>query len=297
MKTLTIIITYKPDPSTLKRLISSLNSQILSDKITNDILIVDNNSININNILPFANKNIGITQLNENKGIAYAQNIGLKKALDENYDYAMLSDQDTAYPSNYISTIVPHIDHGVAAIGSMFIDTNLNRLSGFIQKIDYGTWKIEQPINGTYEVKQLIASGKIINLSCIRDIGLMMENLFIDYVDLEWCWRARSKNHKVLINADINLSHKLGDAKANISNNRSYALRSSKRYYFLVRNGIYLSIYNPKNILTPKERFVIFTKSIGYSIVYSSNKPRLKNTKYCTKGFFHGLIKKLGNPL
>lgn len=297
MKILTIIITYNPELQTLKKLINSLDSQIIDKKIQNNIIIVDNNSNNIDEIINIKLNNIEIISLNDNMGIAYAQNVGLKKAINDRYDFAMLSDQDTAYPNNYISTLVPHITNEVAAIGSMFIDTNLNRLSGFVQKIDYGAWKIKQPTEGTYEVKQLIASGKIINVSCIKDIGLMMEELFIDYVDLEWCWRAISRNYKVLINADINLSHKLGNEKANISQKRSYALRSYKRYYFLVRNGVYLSIYNPGKLLATYERFVIFSKSVIYIAVYSINTPKLKNLKYCLKGFYHALIKKLGNSL
>ena len=36
----------------------------------------------------------------------------------------------------------------------------------------------------------------IINNNIILDVGLMDESLFIDWVDFEWCWRAKSKGYK-----------------------------------------------------------------------------------------------------
>lgn len=301
MKILTIVVTYNPDTNLLYKLLSSLDNQKLNN-ITNEVIIIDNGSSNLDDILALiknCNHNIELECLNENKGIAYAQNIGLKKAIKENFNYAMLSDQDTIYPANYIKTLLESFrgDSNTAAIGAIFTNSTLNKVSGYVPKIKFGLWKTQQPTSGTHTVKQLIASGKIINIALLSNIGLMNEDLFIDYVDLEWCWRAVSRGYNIKINADIMLIHQLGDEKVQITKSRSFALRTPLRYYFIIRNGIYLSIHNPNNILTPYERFIIFSKSLVYLFTYSIYKPRLKNMKYGIIGLNHGILKKLGNSL
>jgi len=44
----------------------------------------------------------------------------------------------------------------------------------------------------------------------------MNEDLFIDWVDFEWCWRARKKGYKIIGNANVVITHQLGDAAVTI---------------------------------------------------------------------------------
>jgi rhamnosyltransferase len=43
-----------------------------------------------------------------------------------------------------------------------------------------------------------LSSGFFYSREVIEKIGLKNEDLFIDLVDWEWCWRARSKDTKFL---------------------------------------------------------------------------------------------------
>jgi len=96
----TIIITYYPNIETLNKTLNSLYSQV--DKI----FIVDNTPNKAESLNKFQNGKIDIIYLMENKGIAYAQNIGIKKAMEDEADYIILSDQDTVYPENYVSKML-----------------------------------------------------------------------------------------------------------------------------------------------------------------------------------------------
>lgn len=69
---------------------------------TCNYIIVDNNSLNIEQLIDLYPNNI--ISLNENLGIASAQNIGIKYAKENNADYVWLSDQDAIYPDNYIES-------------------------------------------------------------------------------------------------------------------------------------------------------------------------------------------------
>ncbi|MED7788015.1 glycosyltransferase family 2 protein [Francisella sp. 19X1-34] len=291
LKILSIVISYNPNIKGLNNLLESLLN-INTTKIEHEILVVDNNSLNIVDIKNIClKKNIRLNKLKHNMGIAYAQNIGIKCAIKEKYNYILLSDQDSLFPQNYFSKMIKYFNNDVAAIGPAFININSGEKSGYIKSIRMKSFK--QPKNEIHQVRHIIASGKIINVSSISKVGLMDEELFIDYVDLEWCWRAEKNDLKVLFNANISIKHFLGDGSAKILK-KEYQVRSHIRYYYLIRNGIYLAIYNKEKTLSVRERFIIFCKSFIYITVYSLHYPRAKNSSACFSGLADGFRKRLG---
>ncbi|HOR94725.1 MAG TPA: glycosyltransferase family 2 protein [Spirochaetota bacterium] len=231
--------------------------------------------------------------LNDNKGIAYAQNIGIKRALKEGADFIMLSDQDTIYPKNYVKDMVEvfMVNEKVCAVAPKFFDKIKNSSDGFIS-VKPIIFKQFFPESGKHEIMQAIASGKIIRAKYLHDIGLMKEELFIDWVDLEWCWRALNKGYKIIGNADVVIHHSLGDTSINVGF-RKVNLRNPIRHYYITRNAFYLAIYSRD--LDFLHRIVLFFKSFRYIIGYPLlDKPKLKNLKYVLLGFFHGITKRLG---
>ncbi|MCT7630669.1 hypothetical protein N5U06_07925 [Aliarcobacter butzleri] len=216
-----------------------------------------------------------------------------KKALDNSTDFIMLSDQDTCYPENYIENMLKvfSYDKRLAAVAPKFIDSNKKSNDGFI-KVYPIFFKQIFPRNGIHEVMQVIASGKILNVKYLNDIGLMKEELFIDWVDLEWCWRARKKGYKILGNADVVINHQLGDNSKNLGF-REVNLRSHIRHYYITRNTFYLALYS--NNLDLLHRITLFFKSFRYIVGYPIlAKPHLMNLKYVLLGFCHAITKKLG---
>ena len=87
MKICGVVVWYNPDKvSNIKSYLNHLDK----------LYIVDNSN---NNNFELT-KNLGeITYIPLlcNKGIAYALNVGLKKALDEKYDFILTMDQDSEY--------------------------------------------------------------------------------------------------------------------------------------------------------------------------------------------------------
>lgn len=166
-----------------------------------------------------------------------------------------------------------------------------NENEGFISKGLIGFKKIN-PKNGLHEVFQTIASGKILNSKYLDDVGLMDENLFIDWVDLEWCWRAGKKGYKIIGNADVIITHQLGDEATNLGF-REVNLRSPIRHYYITRNAFYLAL-NDKS-LDLIHRITLFFKSFRYVVGFPIlSKPHLKHLKYVLLGFWHGITGKLG---
>ena len=287
MKVATIYVTYYPNLDILCRSVDSIFSQV--DKI----YIVDNTPNKDLQLDNLKNEKIEIIYLEDNYGIAYAQNVGIKKALEQNVEFIMLSDQDTIYPENYINEMLKVflLDEKIAAVGPRFIDKTANIEHGFIRDIPI-IFRQFYPKEGLHEVLQLIASGKIIRAKYLNDIGLMREDLFIDWVDLEWCWRAKKKGYKIIGNANVVINHRLGDNSVNIGY-RKINTRSYIRHYYITRNAFYLALYSKD--LDILHRITLFFKSFRYILGYTLlAKPHLKNLKFTLKGFYHGITKKLG---
>jgi rhamnosyltransferase len=287
MRTTVIYVTYYANTELLSKSINSIASQ--ADKV----IIVDNTPNKDEKLEIFRNNNVEIIYLKDNYGIAKAQNIGIKKALDENYDYVMLSDQDTVYPNNYINNMIKIFDSydKVGAIAPKFIDSMKKSYDGFIS-ITPIIFKQFFPISGKHEVMQVIASGIILNAKYLNNIGLMDEKLFIDWVDLEWCWRARKKGYKIIGNADVIIEHRLGDSSKDLEF-REVNLRSPMRHYYITRNSFHLALRDKS--LDILHRTTLFFKSFRYIIGYPLlSKPHLTHLKYVMLGFWHGIVGKLG---
>jgi len=283
-----VLVTYNPEKEGLVALLQSIEKQV------QNIFIVDNTPNRASCLEGIKRDNISILYLEENRGIAYAQNIGINKALGNKSDYIMLSDQDTSYPVNYVKNMLESFkcQSKIAAVAPLFKDTNQVKANeGFHVKRLVGSKRI-YPTEGLHDVFQVIASGKIIDSKYLGDIGLMDENLFIDCVDLEWCWRARKKGYKIIGNANVVVTHTLGDLVVR-AGFKDVSLRSPIRHYYMTRNSFYLALYNGS--LNAVDRIVLFLRAfrfvIGFPIIST---PHLVHLKYVFLGFCHGIIGKVG---
>lgn len=282
-----VLVTYKPDMSILEKSIDSLKNQL--DKL----IVIDNTPGKCENLENLKKvPNIEILYLGDNYGIAYAQNVGIKKALEEKADYILLSDQDTVYPPDFVEKMLECFkEEKVAAAGPLFIDTHTGKLQFFVKKGLLGFKRI-YPKQGKHKVLQLIASGTIINAKYLPDIGLMMEALFIDWVDMEWCWRAIRKGYKIIGNADVIIEHCHGESSKKLLH-KTVTLKNPVRHYYTVRNAIYLALNT--NVLDLWHRILLFLKTSRNAFLFPIlSKNRLKNLKYTLKGLFHGIIGRLG---
>ena len=136
----------------------------------------------------------------------------------------------------------------------------------------------------------VITSGSVIPMDVLDNVGLMLEELFIDFVDIEWCLRARRKGYKAVAINKVKIDHHLGDYGIYFLGNR-YPIHSPVRMYYYFRNSIYLyglsdidwnwRVDASRNLF----RFLFYMLFV---------KNRSKYFKYIIKGYYHGLIKKMG---
>jgi len=286
-----VLVTYNPDKDRLKNCINSLRSQVRK------IWVINNYSIdfNIKDKLAGDFNSVEVILLSENLGIAYAQNLGIQKALDNNANFIVLSDQDTLYPKNFVEKMLPAFEqekYHIAAVAPLFHNTVGNKKNeGFILLSKFGYFSIF-PDQGYYKINHAIASGLIIKSEYLPETGLMNTGLFIDWVDFEWCWRAISKGYHIIGNANIVIEHNLGDSQVHVAD-KSMTVRAPLRHYYIVRNVFYLACYSP--YLNFLHRLNLFYWGVVHVAAYSIlAKPRLENIKLTFLGVYHGVTRRLG---
>ncbi len=247
--TAAIIILYFPANETLKSLIMSIDPQV------EFIYIIDNTPNQTHHHVVDASPKIKYFPLNMNLGIARAQNIGIGQAIADQCERVILLDQDSLPPQNMISELlkaeksIKASGKRVAAIGPLYYD-RVKSVYGTATK--NGRYKSSQhsiePTSVTPVASDLIvASGALINVSVFKDIGLMLEDLFIDGVDTEWCMRAKAQGYQPYIMPTAVMSHALGDRFITFAGRR-ITLHSHQRNCYYIRNICYLLKQNAPSL-------------------------------------------------
>lgn len=241
MNIVAVIVTYNPNIDCLRVLLDNLNNSCVS------IIIVDNYSTNEAFKNTAFKSNVELLSLSKNQGIAFAQNVGIEKAIKIDADYILFFDQDSNVSNHFVDDLMSdyrkiYATHEkIAAIGPRFIDENKGfyfpalrfNKHGLIDKISVEN--ISTPI----EVSFLISSGTLISVEALKDIGLMKEEFFIDFVDTEWCFRAISIGYKIYMSEQAVMKHSIGDDTLKIYN-FNIPVHSGFRRYYRVRNLFFM---------------------------------------------------------
>lgn len=283
-----VLVTYNPDISIFLSAIEQCSQQIET------LYVIDNFSDNrasiIKSITNFSN--IKLISLSSNQGLAAAQNIAIEKITESDfYTHIILFDQDSVITNGFINALIVDCmelerkGNKVGAIGPSFYDPVNNESypatlyrGPFISRITL----TDEPIAATY----IIASGCLFSINVLRDVGFMKAELFIDYIDVEWSLRARSKGYKVYITPNARMAHTIGDARKNVLG-RNISVHSPFRRYFLIRNSFLMMRldYIP---LGYKIRELMFN-ILRFTVALIHSKEKKKVVKYSFYGLLDGL--------
>lgn len=275
-----IIVTYNPSLIGLERLVSSLIGFIPH------ILVVDNRSAEAlaSRLAPYGSS-VSLMELRENMGIAYAQNQGIDWALERGVENLIFFDQDSIPAPGMIELLLNQLaflrvaGQKIACIGPRFIDSKDKLNAHLISKSD------------AIQVDTLISSGSIIPAEAIKVVGKMTDELFIDYVDLDWCLRARSLGYLCYQSQEAVMYHSLGD-KPIVFLGRLWPSRSPLRHYYMCRNAMWMYKNSPASF---RWKLIDFLKLLRKIIFYSIfAKPSSAHIKMMSYGLWDGLIRKMG---
>jgi rhamnosyltransferase len=290
-----IVVTYHPNIIQLKNLIFSLSQQC------KNVLIIDNSepSCRMTAKLEHQFSDVNVISLDHNTGLGVAQNIGINHALQNGAEAVLLFDQDSTVDSSFVSGMwntylmaqrtnsVP-----VAAIGPRYSDVNQDIRSPFVRLSGLKIVRVQCTQDKLYvEVDCLIASGSLLLRDALCVVGLMREDLFIDYVDTEWCLRAKQMGYRCVGACTVEMRHSIGDEVV-FWRGHSYTLHTPLRHYYLMRNATAL-YFRSRLPLQWKvaDGIRLFFKFCIYSVLA---KPRTAHISMMIRGIWHGLIGHMG---
>jgi rhamnosyltransferase len=243
-----VIVLYHPELSLLERLLESVLAQV------NTTILVDNTptpSAQFKCFLEKYGNKFAYIALGQNRGIATAQNIGIRRSLSEECSHVLLLDQDSAPDAGMVAALLASerqlLAEGkpVASIGPLFVDEKTRKPSFAIKPGRIKVKRLSLDVDSTnpIETHYLIASGSLTRSIVLEKIGLLQDDLFIDWVDIEWGLRARSEGYISYIAPNAIMTHSIGDATVRFLG-KDINIHSDTRNYYMVRNATYLLRYN-----------------------------------------------------
>ena len=244
-----VVVTYQPDVVALRCLLSTLLHQ------TAGVIVVDNTFDHDRCVVDLLTdpsfSNVHLLRLGENRGIATALNVGTRKAIELGASHVLLSDQDSLPSPNMVAILSglyeELADRGikVGSVSPEYFDRTTGQTFPFQAmrpgKFFYSSVSGEQATPWV-EILTSITSGTLIPCSVLKDVGDMREDFFIDYVDTEWCHRARYQGYSHFGTACARLNHRLGDDDFRVwmLGWRPYTAYSPLRLYYRFRNFVLL---------------------------------------------------------
>lgn len=267
MKVSAGIVTYNPDLDKLKRNIDAVRGQV------DTVYIFDNGSKNIDDIIRLAGS-CKVIQSKKNVGIALALNTLSAQAMKDGSEWLLTLDQD--------SEVYPDI---------------IEMYSSFTDSADSLTcYRKDRNINNTQDTDDLtdepdfcITSGNLIRLSAWKAVGGFNNRLFIDMVDVDFCFRLKKHGYRILRLHKYGFLHEIGDGsyvklfgKKHFTGNYS-----AFRKYYIFRNMSYIirKYHLKKHYYSYKRLGMMFVSTLLFE------NDRLNKCGSAIKGFVHSFTK------
>jgi len=231
-----IIVAFYPDKEKISELIQILHSQVYH------VFIIDNGSPADICLAIKRFENVSWLPMSKNLGIGAALNIGLCHAVAMRCSHIITFDQDSSPAANMVERLLAAMEelsakgYKVAAVGPSYVDLRQTppmyypfyRKSGWHVKRIYSAEG-----SGLIEVDALITSGCLFSVDIFDKVKQFDENFFVDYIDTDWCFMARSLGFSLFGVFDATMSHELGAGKSrNFAGIRLIEYSPLRRYYY-----------------------------------------------------------------
>jgi len=242
-------------------------------------------------------ENLILIKNSQNQGFAKGNNIGINFALNNyNSDYILLLNNDTVVDPDFLTELIitAESDEKFGFVGpkTYLYDNenviqaagggNIDFLLGESHEVAFME-KDEKKFDKNIEIEYVGGSCLLVKREVIEKIGLIDENYFMYWEDVDWCFSGREAGYKSIYCFKSKIWHKYGMSSQNYfktyyhNRNRVYFMKkhASKKYYQKFRTH-YL-----KEVL----------KESGYQLIYQRN---WKLFKSLVKGAIDGF--RLTNP-
>lgn len=289
-----VIVTYNPSEK-LPAVIENLKKQV------GKIYIIDNNSNSkdmFNKITP--DSVVEIIYYDKNIGLAAAQNIGIKRSIEEKMEWILFLDDDSEVGDDFLEKLLycygkVKNKEQVAIIGANILHDNSSKQTAYPVKTNFFIKRVFFKKQDCIEdVMFVISSGSIMKTKLFTEIGLFIEEFFVDHIDVEFCLRVNNLGYKILASKEAKLYQRVGGSKEkNIFGIKSYPTNHNpQRQYTKYRNAV----LTWKKYFFKEPKYVVYdmllmTNHFLRIVIFEDNK--LMKIKQVFKGIFTGILMKL----
>lgn len=168
-----------------------------------------------------------------NLGLAAALNLGIA-AIPDKTEAVLLLDQDSTLPDGMVEALARDLDDAsIGIVGPSPVDPDSGEryetLAGRHEQLD--------------DRDTVITSGMLIRRECLAKVpGGFREDFFVDYVDVDFCLRAKRNGVRIVRDLSLEMPHSIGDVRAHRFLGRSVTVghQAAWRHYWNTRNGVVL---------------------------------------------------------
>jgi rhamnosyltransferase len=221
----------------------------------------------------------------ENLGIAAALNIGVALALEARAARVAFFDQDSEIFPEFLSE--NDAIWSACAGGPPLGIVGSNFLAGASGRAQYRTGGAQQYV----QVCDVMTSASVYDMAMLAKLGPFADAYFIDSIDIEYCWRAKTNGYTVCRSTKPLLKHSIGcqtdhsllGLRVKTSNHPAW------RRYYMIRNTLFLVRTYYRRLPRPcRDRLVRQLEQSFWVCLCERN--RWGKLGFCLLGLVHGLF-------
>lgn len=185
-----VVVLYHPDKDVIENISTYINQ-------VGQLFVIDNSDFVDSKLIDIIKSlnNANYISYGKNLGIARALNHGAQIAIENGYQFLLTMDQDSKAPLNLVSSCV-----------SILEGSNNVGLVTPIHGNKYGT-HIKPVVSKTEKVTMAMTSGNLISLDVYKKVGGFDEDFFLDYMDIEYCFKLHLHHYDLIRINDLVLDH------------------------------------------------------------------------------------------
>lgn len=246
-----------------------ITSILKKEKGKYQIVLVNNNTETLTKDVFSDNKNITIINNGKNMGFAAGANVGIRYALSKKADYIILLNNDTILENPIIQKFIQFLQSekhaGIVgpAITFLYQGKQIYDLGGRVNTL-WGRTSHDEVIeiihSSPRKVTYVSGCCMMIKSEVFQKTGLLDENFFLYYEDVDFCLRAKEKGYASYVLPSVILHHELSKTIGKITplavyNQTKSGLLFGKKYckktivfnfLFLFAQSVLFFIKSPK---------------------------------------------------
>ncbi|KKU90179.1 MAG: hypothetical protein UY20_C0001G0030 [Candidatus Yanofskybacteria bacterium GW2011_GWA1_48_10] len=264
-----IILSYRA-PEMLRLCLSSLSKSLPKD-LNAEIIVVDNQSSLETQFVAedeFKRLKIKLIPLTENEGYTRAVNRGIEEASGE---YILYSNHDVVFQPNFFKTLVSYLENSrdVGLVGPKLLNFNGSRQDSCFRF--YSPWTIicrrmpfipragnvvnrflmrDLDLSKPRSVDWISGAVFMTTKAAIRDVGLMDENLFHYFSDVDWARRFWENGYKVVYFPEAKVYHYHGRSSRGRFGPLEFIFNRAARWHLFdgIKYFLKYGIGSPRNL-------------------------------------------------